>query len=56
MQTPTLTGERYFIDFTDEMSGRVSISLLTSKDEALGALQTYRARAEKTSGKEIKSM
>lgn len=35
MQTLTLTGERYFVAFTDEMSGRVSISLLSSKDGAL---------------------
>lgn len=56
MQTPTLTGERYFIAFTDEMSGRVSISLLSSKDGALAAFQAYRARAEKTSGKAIKIM
>ena len=56
MQTPTLTGEPYFIAFTDEMSGRISISLMTSKDGALAAFQAYRARAEKTSGKQIKSL
>lgn len=56
MQTPTRAGERYFIAFTDEKSGRVSISLLASKDGALAAFQTYRARAEKSSGKEIKML
>ena len=56
MQTPTLKEEKYFITFTDEMSGRVSICLLKSKDGALAAFEAYRARAEKTSGREIKSL
>jgi len=45
MQTASLHGERYFITFTDEMSGRVSVCLLHSKDGALAAFQTYQARA-----------
>ena len=56
MQAPGLNGEKYFITFIDEMSGRVSISLLHSKDGALPAFQTYRVRAEKACGKEIKSL
>ena len=56
MQTPTLDGEKYFIAFTDEMSGRVSVCLLPSKDGALDAFQTYRARAEKSCRREIKSL
>ena len=56
MQTPSLHGERYFITFTDELSGRVSICLLHSKDGALAAFEAYRARAEKVSAKEIKAM
>ena len=56
MQTPTLNGEKYFIAFTDEMSGRVSICLLQSKDGALAAFQAYKARAEKSAGREIKSL
>ena len=55
MQTVGLTGERYFITFINQASGRVSPSLLRTKDEALTAFQVYRARAEKSSGKEIKS-
>ena len=55
MQTTSLTGERYFVTFTDEMSGRVSICLLQTKDGVLEAFQAYRARAEKSSGKEIKA-
>jgi len=55
MQTLGISGERYFITFVDETSGRISLSLLRTKDEALNAFQTYRARAEKGSGKEIKA-
>ena len=55
MQTIGLSGERYFITFIDEASGRVSLSLLRTKDEALTAFQVYRARAERTSGRQIKS-
>ena len=56
MQTLVLNGERYFVIFIDEMSGRVSISLLKSKDRVLTAVQLYRSRAEKSSGKEIKTL
>ena len=56
MQTPTLHGERYFITFTDESSGRVSVCLLSSKDIALTAFHAYRMRAERASGNEIKSL
>ena len=37
MQTIGISGERYFITFVDETSGRISLSLLHSKDEALRA-------------------
>ena len=56
MQTLGLNGERYFVTFIDERSGRVSISLLKSKDGVLTAFQSYRARAEKSSGREIKAL
>jgi len=56
MQTLCLTGEKYFITFIDEASGRVSISLLRTKDGALTAFQAYRAHAEKPSRKEILSL
>jgi len=56
METATLNGERYFITFTDEMSGRVSISLLRTKDRALSQFQAYPSRAEKASGKMIKAL
>jgi len=56
MQTTCITGERYFITFTDEMSGRVSIYLLPTKDGALAALQAYRARVETSRAKEITAL
>lgn len=55
MQTVGLSGERYFITFIDETGGRVSLSLLRTKDQALATFQAYRARAEKSSEKEIKA-
>jgi len=54
MQTIGLSGERYFITFIDERSGRISLSLLRTKDKALTAFQVYKARAERSTGKEIK--
>jgi len=54
MQTVGLNGERYFVILIDEMSGWVSIALLNTKDGALKAFESYRARAEKSSGKVIK--
>lgn len=56
MQTIGLNGERSFISFIDETSGRVSLSLLCTKDEVLMAFQNYRGRAEKSSGKEVKAL
>jgi len=54
MQTASLPGERYFITLTKEMSGRVSVCLLHSKNGALAACQIYQARAEKTSERTVK--
>jgi len=56
MQTPTINGERYFNTFTDGQSGLVSVCLLHTKDRALAGFQAYKARAERASGKEIKSL
>lgn len=56
MQTRGLNGERYFITFIDEISRLVSISLLKSKDMVLTAFQSYRARAEKSSGRETRAL
>lgn len=56
IEMPNLKGEWYFITFTDETTCLLSISVLHSKDQALAAFQVYRARAEKASGKEMKSL
>jgi len=44
------------MSFIDETSGRVSLSLIRTKDEALTSFQNYRARAESTSRKELKAL
>lgn len=56
MQVSTLTGEKYFITFIDEKSGRIAITLLQSKDQALGAFQAYEARAEQEAGTQIRTL
>ena len=56
IETPSLKGEQYFITFTDETTGRVSIGLLCLKDQAIVAFQADSTRAEKTRRKEIKSL
>jgi len=56
MQTPGLDGEKCYITFTDGMSGRVNICLLHSKGGVLTAFETYRVRAEKACGRELKAL
>ena len=56
MQVSTITGERFFVTFIDEKSGRIAVTLLKTKSEVLGAFQTYRARAEKEAGRAIKTL
>lgn len=56
MRTPGLSGEKYFVTFIDEQSGRVSVALLKSKDSTLREFQSYRVRAEKSSGRDIKRL
>jgi len=56
MQVSTIAGERYFITFIDEKSGRIAVTLLKTKSEALGAFQAYKVRAEKAAGREIKCL
>ena len=52
-QVGSLTGERSFIAFVDEKSGRIAVTLLKAKSEALAAFQSYKIRAEKEAGREI---
>jgi len=55
MQVSTISGERYFVTFIDEKSGRIAVTLLKNKSEVLGVFQAYRVRAEKEAGREIKT-
>ena len=54
MQVSTLSGEKYFITFSDEHSGHIAVTLLKAKSDALSAFLAYRVRAEKEAGKVIK--
>jgi len=56
MQVTTLNGQRYFITFIDEMSGRVGIALLHRKSDAMTAFKGYQSRAERSSGKKIQAL
>ena len=56
MQVSMITGERYFITFIDEPSGRVAVTLLKTKSEALGAFHAYKMRAEKEAGRGIRAL
>ena len=55
METPAVSMERYFVTFIDEASGRLAVSLLHSKGHVFENPIAYRQRAEKDTGKEIKS-
>ena len=55
METPAVNGERYFVTFIDEASGRLAISLLHRKRDVFENFIAYHQRAEKETGKEIKS-
>ena len=56
MQVTTLNGQRYFITFIDELSGRVGITLLHRKSDAMTAFKGYPSRAERSSGKKIQAL
>ena len=56
MQTATFTNKRYFVTFIDEASGRIAVALLQKKAEALDKIVSYRNRAEKDTGKQIKTL
>ena len=56
MQTATFANERYFVTFVDEASGRITVALLQSKAEAFENFVSYRNRAEKDTGKQIKTL
>lgn len=56
MQVSTITGERFFVTFIDEKSGRIAVTLLKAKSKVLRAFQAYRARAEKEAGRAIRTL
>jgi len=56
MQVSTISGKRNFITCIDSKSGRIAVTLLKAKGDALGAFQAYKARAEKEVGREIKNL
>ena len=56
MQTATLSGEHYCVTFIDEASGRIAIALLWHKGEVFENFVAYRGRAEKETGKVIKTL
>ena len=56
MQTATITGERYFVTFVDEASGRIAVALLKEKHQVLENFKIYRRRAEKDTGKSIRRL
>ena len=56
MPVEGLMGERYFVTFIDEMSGRMAITLLKQKSEVFERFKEYQARVERETGKKIKEL
>ena len=56
MQTATITGERYFVTFIDDASGRIAVALLKEKQQVLENFKIYCRRAEKDTGKSIRKL
>ena len=56
MEIAAIDGERYFVTFIDGASGRLAVSVLCSKGDVLENFIAYRQRAEKDTGKQIKTL
>jgi len=56
MQVSTITGEKYFITFMYEKSGRIAVTLPQRKDQALQAFQAYQAWAEQEARRRIEAL
>ena len=56
MQTPSFSGKRYFVTFTDDKSRYCFIYLIKSKSEVMDKFANFVAFAEKQTGKRIKSL
>src|SRR5258708_13444631 len=54
METSTVEGFHYFITFTDDYSRFSHVSFCKTKDNALAAFKTWKAHAEKETGKSLK--
>ena len=51
MQTPTHSGQLYFVTFVEEASERLAVALLRSKADGFENLAIYCQRAEKDTGR-----
>lgn len=56
VQTPTLSGARYFISFVDDHSKWIVVYMIHRKSEAFGRFDAYQAYAELHTGKKIKTL
>src|SRR5258708_25172540 len=54
METSTVEGFCYFITFTDDYSQFTHVGFCKTKDNALAAFKTWKAHAEKETGKSLK--
>src|SRR5258708_21336173 len=54
METSTVEGFCYFITFTDDYSRFTHVGFCKTKDNALAAFKTWKARVEKETGKSLK--
>ncbi|XP_019450574.1 PREDICTED: uncharacterized protein LOC109352849 [Lupinus angustifolius] len=53
-ETPSLSGNKYFIIFVDEFSRMTWVDVLKTKSEAFVSFKNFKAVAEKESGKHLK--
>ncbi len=56
METLSIKGYRYFITFTDDYSRYTYIGFCKTKDDALILFKTWKAHAEKETGKSLKTL
>ena len=54
MQTPSLTGNVYFMSFIDDYSRKTWVYLLKQKSQAFDVLKSFQTMAQKESNKFIK--
>lgn len=54
--SPSLGGSRYFVTFMDDYSRYIHVRFLQHKDEEFEAFRSYKAHAEKQTGRKIKAV